>query len=488
MPTTLPESRIYPVGTPVSVRWKDGRTYDAVVIIAPKGKKRAVDTNGQMYVQFAQCGEWDLVYTKDVYTARDAARAGNEVPVAPRHKLRKHASVVTPGVIDTGTAALACISKEWQNQPASEAARMHDLLRLAYATEGHGHTLLRMILACPMCPIVAQAYEVARSDGNPQWLLTVLREMNRHTPVEQKPVSPVSARAKRSRCIESDDSDAEEVDSDDSDAEEVDSESDAESSDSVSEAESEDAPIGQGVSPNVAERLARVLSTRVTSAVQHNRARDAFAEIYVAMGCMLTTRTGNALQAHYAALLLESEGAPSTKWLMSEDKIVQALRRSESKEELQWVEDTLPRSSVSAAVPAVLRGVQGAYYVLQRAVWDMTNALRGDIPAARWGLLTHVDFEVGREFVRHVRAQDRCEACDKTRPVTSRFHWSCYGEQRREWLTGSDCAGRILAARQAHDFTYRVVQSAQCPVNADTEKQLLEEWRKVYDEITKLAC
>ena len=456
-------NRAWPVGTPVSVCWKDGRTYDAVVIEAPDGQK--ISAAGRVCVQFTECGEWDIVRAEDV------SRAASSRP----RKMHRRLAPVTSTQIAT-ERVLACIAKEWQTQAA-----VHDLVRLAYATEGHGHTLHSTILASPMSPVVAQAYEVVRRNGDPRGLLDVLRELSqRDAAVEAgRPEAPGRARAKRSRCIKSSSGSEDESDSG--------SEDEGSSSGSEDEEDVSMYDTGSGVTPHMAERLARILSTRVTSGVQHNRARDAYAEIYVAMGCTMVTPLGNALQAHYAALLLESEGAP-TKWLMSEAKIVQALRRAESREELRWVEDTQPRSGVVGAVSPVLRNVQGAYYVLERAVLDMTNALRGDIPAARWGLLTHVDFEVSRELTRHPHAHDHCEACDKTRPVTSRFHWSCYDEQRREWSTGSDCAGRILAARQAHAFTDRVVQAAQGPVDADTEKQLLEEWRKVYDEITKLAC
>jgi hypothetical protein len=446
--------RKWPIGTHVSVYWEaDGLRYPARVITAPNGQKRTSQLKDQVYVKFKDGGTWDLVPTEHVAELDSASKTPDDPVAAP------------PGVVEL-------IAQQWKDTRPSESSTLCDLMSLAYLTEDHGVRVLPMILRTPMTAQMTQAYNVARSVSDPQWLLSVLSALNAPrdvgVPHENAPADY------------SEDTDPDEPDSEPVGAKRRRIESDSESSETES---SNDSRTRYGAPIDAAQRTAILLTTPVTSVVQHQRARDAFARVLIAMDGKADVAKSNAVALHYAALLRAADGAV-TGHLIQVDSLANTMRDWEKSGHLQWRPDHRPRTSVASAIVNVLNNLPGARYVLWRAVWDVTDTMRGDISPTRWELLTCAEFPVDRKTIPCLFSQ-KCWACNKTRSLTERFTWSLGGSMHF-WNTGSDCSARITLARYAHSFVQQVEMDAHdppCPMD-----KYFKEWDLISKRIDRVVC
>jgi len=458
----------FKIGTHVSVYWEaDGLRYPARVITAPNGQKRTKDLKDQVYVKFKEAGTWDLVDTKHVTELKDDEPVGiHEDPIViPDDDM---VAVPKEDVVEL-------IAKEWKSAKPTESSILFDLMRLAYLTEGHGTKVIPMMLWTPMAIQLTHAYTVARSNNDPQWLLGVLSDLNAPPTVVIPQTYVVPEEVQQEEPEESVE-DSEESDEQPPGVKRRRIESFSDSSDG--------SKTRYGAPIDTAQRVAKVLTTPVTSAVQHQRARDAFAEVLIAMDGKADLAKQNTVALHYAGMLLSANKGFFSVHVIGLAVLADSLRAWEKSGHLAWQPDTRPSTRAASAIAPVLNNLPGARYVLWRAVWDMTDTMRGDISPTTWELLTCAEFPVDLGPIPTMHDQ-KCGACNKTRTLTKRFTWSL-GDSMLPWNTGKDCACRISLARYAHCFVQQVETDAHDPP-CDVNKYI-DEWDLISKRISRVMC
>ena len=441
-------------GDKVQVKWKDGKTYPAVITRPSNGKHCR---EGKVEVFFPLTNNCATVTAKNVTQESDIASTDRS---------------------DALEATLLHVRDIWKKDDQLDV-----LLRLAYHI---GRGLEEAILAPVQSPAIVAAYNTGRANCDPLWLFKTLKTIAQGL---TEPIGKPTGRALRNKPSDkSSDKSSDNSSSDDASSSvprkkqktthkrRISSDSDALEDDSSEDDSSESIePQSRYGNRGNDARVNGILSTPITSNAQLDRAREAYT--CVVTDARVTANELEKLRRLYMQLL--TPNLPTT------DAIPKLLQRWNDEGKLVYSPDTHDpsrRYCFTGALKLFKDGQPGAELLLMKAVWYETDTMRGEIIPTIWGLTTSHDQTL--TLCQIVRHQGDCQACHKLRCITVRLTTDPENASAQPWHIGANCAERIKIARDAHHFGHMVCTHRGDRASVITEV-IVARWNEISMRIQK---
>ena len=460
----------YKLGTQVTVRWKDGKSYKGEITWWPEKEKYR---DGEVAVYFQEENNWATVLAENVIIV--------EKPNSGKKTRRLEETLFRVSVL---------WKKRLDIDRSPESEKVEVLTLLTYHMKDQGKAIIREILGEMQSPAITGAYAAAADIGDAAWLLGMLETIaEERTSGPEIRVKEVVKPRPKNKAVSSEEDESEESEEDESEESEEDESNQSKydkkrkwlclSDDSSEACETYRPPyLPQSISDGI-ERDGIVLSTPVNSYAQLDRARVAYTKII--SNANINAKEQEELRVLYMKLLVPDKGTTTLKM----DAIPQLLQRWIAEKKLVYSPDTNEKCRTycfPTAFELIVNKQQGAELIVARVLWDMTDPLCGDISPPLWGLATSPDQTLTRVTIPTY--DGKCQACNKLRCISVKLLTDADKCGAHEWLIGCNCAARIELALDVHRFGHRVCinrgKRASGPMSSEySDEAILAEWESM---------